>query len=156
MNGFEGLEKLTIKSAFDGEVFFKSCCEDYLNYNKVKNKQDENILDLRKHTTTTGVDGVTTGIVCDVDFDEENGQLYFYLFVEGVFRWAVADKITRDSFIDIEKDIRQQSKGDTICFDFLKLRPFTLKMENGVVGMFKALPTINEELLDIYYNYLVA
>lgn len=146
-------DKKIIEKYFNEDVF-KSCCEDYIKHKKYVNKGM--VIDMRKHTTTTGVDGVTTGIVCDVDFDEENGQLYLYLFVEGVFRWTVADETTRTALIDIEQDLRQNSKGEIEGFDFLKARPFTLKIVKSVVGMFNALPPVDETVLNVYYRLIAA
>lgn len=119
MKKIDGLEETIIEIAFTGEDMFKSCCEDYLNYNKAIKNLDKNVLDLRKHTTTTGVDGVTTGIVCDVDFDKENNQIYLYLFVEGVFRWTVADEATRNSLIEAEQNLRKNTIGKQNALIFL-------------------------------------
>ena len=145
-----------IEKAYGNQDFFKSCCVDYLKYNEAKSKQDENIFDLRKHTTTSGNDGVTTGIVCEVDFDKDNKQLYLYLFVEGQFKWTVADEPTCKALLEIEQETRQENKSTVECFDFMLLQPYVLKVVKGVVGMFKALPAVDEKILDIYYRLAAA
>ncbi len=156
MQKIDKSELSIIEKAYVNQELFKSCCEDYLKYNEAKSKQYENIFDLRKHTTTAGDDGVTTGIVCEVDFDKDNNQLYLYLFVEGKFKWTVADESTCKALLEIEQEIRQETESTVECFDFMLLQSYVLKVVKGVVGMFKALPAVNERILDIYYRLTAA
>lgn len=150
MVNFNEVDKKIIE-AYVNEDVFKSCCEDYINHKEAAEKDDGRFLDLTKYTTTSGVDGVTTGIVCEVDFDKEKNDLYLYIFVEGSFRWTYVDEPTRTALLEIEQEIRQESKSEE-CFDFMIFNPYVLKIVKSVVGLFKALPPVGKKALDVYYK----
>lgn len=155
MVNFNEVDKKIIE-AYVNEDVFKSCCEDYINHKEAAEKDDGRILDLTKYTTTSGVDGVTTGIVCEVDFDKEKNDLYLYLFVEGGFRWTYVDEPTRTALLEIEQEIRQESKSEAECFDFMLLNPYVLKVVKSVVGLFKVLPPVDEDILKVYCRLTAA
>ena len=146
-------EKAFIKKNFRTEELFYTYCSDFVLLNTMEDVflNDECIF---SNTTTSGMNGITTGIVLDVDFDKTERKFQIVVLAEGERHLTEADDITTTNLLSASKRIIKNpgnwSEEDIESFAFLWYKPFILRIIEGKLTLIDPLDTnLYEEAINL-------
>lgn len=130
-----------------------SYCSDYLMLNKLTNSNDNKEPIARESST----DGITTGIVLDVVFDEFKKCFVVTVLSEGKIHSTIADGPTEETLL-LAKECDSHNpckwcRDYIYAFEFMHLKPFVLRITNGEIHLFEPIsPSAYEIALDLAYE----
>ena len=129
---------------------FMMCCEGNIAFKKLMNKARDVMVSLKDYTTKNDPDKYgPTGIIFEVEYDEEKQMERCFIFVDGHFVYAYAKPVDCLALFDeiYGEDESEKKKYDgNIYF----MRPCSLWIKKGIVNVFRIYPRIDEEKLDMY------
>lgn len=140
-----------IKKNFETMELFCSYCSDFLLLNNMRNGFVDDNSAYHK-STTKGQDGITTGIVLDVEFDKEKQAFTITALAEGERHFTVTDFATKENILMTAEKIRKNpgkwNEEEIENFKFLHFKPFVLMINDGEISLIKPLdPSLYQEAL---------
>lgn len=130
-------EKKIVKENFENE---KNCLTFF---GDVAQLQEENAgnpqeVDLQNFTS----DGTITGIVTNVNYNQENGTMTLDMICEGSHRYLMLDNAYKSELLKIRNDlIKSGDTRDNVNFEFIISKPFLLKVVDNLIIELKPLDT---------------